>query len=146
MHVHVPADQIVEGIVAARTEARERIDRAAAVAEEVAGIDSDLQVCGDSLQRAQLKVALHYAAVASYVAEQRAIRAEFQLRLQEHFLESAHDIMLRARQVDAERSKMAGLGGGISAGLPNRYGSTQVRQIQRAATKTSLRRCAGKAN
>src|SRR5947208_13370200 len=106
--MHVPAEQIITGIARAREEARARVDRAAAVAEEVAGIDSDLRASTDSLQRAQLKVALRYAAAASYVAEQRAVRAVFQLHLAERSLEEAHAPMLRARHKDAERRRLPG--------------------------------------
>jgi hypothetical protein len=80
-------------------EARERVDRAAAMAEDLAGIDSDLQASSDTLQHAQLKVvALRYAAAGSYVAEQRAVRGVFKLRVAEHSLADAHALMLRERQ------------------------------------------------
>ena len=59
------------------------------------------------MQRVQLANAFRYAAAASDVAEQRAVRAVFELRLRERVLEEAHDEMRRGQREDLERERIA---------------------------------------
>ena len=104
------ADRVVARIVLAREEARVCVDQAAAVAEEVAGIDTDLQASRDAGQRAQLASLLRYTAAACSIAEQRAVRAVFVLRMEERSLEDAHALMVRGQREDVERVRIAARG------------------------------------
>jgi hypothetical protein len=81
-------------------------DEAVATAEELAGLDGDLQASRDPAQRARLANELRCTAAACEVAETRAIRAVFVLRLQELALEDAHALMLRGQLEDVEWARM----------------------------------------
>jgi hypothetical protein len=76
------------------------------VAEELAGLDLDLQASRNPLKRAQLANALEYTAAAYDIAERRAVRVVFTLRMQEHALEDANALMVRGQREDLERAKM----------------------------------------
>lgn len=103
----VSADRLLTGIVRAREAARVCVDQAAAVAEEFATLDSDLQASADTLQRERLANELRFTAAAYQIAAQRAVRAVFVLRMEERSLEDAYAVMLQGRREDVERLRMA---------------------------------------
>lgn len=97
MTTHVSTEQIVAGITRAREEARVSCDEATSVAEELAGLDGDLQKSRDPAQRARLANALRAARSSmSECASSSATR-----ELQQARLWNAHSEPTRPRETSS---------------------------------------------